>query len=97
MTDLGNPTPFSSRFPYAAIASLLLVALASLAWVYRVRLEDFHSYHSSFATGASAAIASQFSSLLRERQRQVGRFAEDHQALLEQMLCDPETRACTRK
>ena len=87
---MSNSTQFSSRFSYAAIALLLLVALASLAWVYKVRLEDFHSYHNSFATGASAEIASQFSDLLRERQRQVELFAEDHQVLLEQMVRDPD-------
>lgn len=87
---MSKPAPVSSRGSFAAIALLLIAALASLAWVYKVRLADFHSYHSNFAAGASAEIASQFSALLRERQRQVGLFSEDHQGLLERMVRDPE-------
>ncbi|HEX5637095.1 MAG TPA: hypothetical protein VFY78_08425, partial [Gammaproteobacteria bacterium] len=85
-----NLSKIRSRYSYIAIALLLLVAIASLLWVYRLRLAEFHSYHHNFATGASGEVSNQFSFLLHERQRQVALFAEDHQPLLEQLVHDPE-------
>lgn len=71
---------------------VVLSALAVMLLVlnYQERVSSFEASQRALARTASTEVASQVAFILAERQRQVMLYAEDHRALLQQLLTSPD-------
>ena len=70
------------------IVSLLVSGVFGLAYFDAV--SNFEKFNKTLAITVSAEVANQVSYILKERQRQVTLFAQDHTSLLSNLVLKPE-------
>lgn len=76
---------------YLSFFILLVVIISSLlVWVGSLRINDFKEYHNILSASSTSNLAHEINNFIKERQRFVLLFANEHVELIEQMINQPD-------